>query len=347
MARTLHYTRAYLDRTSLREDAPLTFIAANEGDPGDGLDLAMEGADLARFRANPVFMWAHNYRQPPIGRAIDVRTEDTRLLADVEFDGNDPFAAQVEAKYRGGFLNAVSVGFDARQAVNAEGEPVSIGFFGPSEPVRVTEWELMEISAVPVPMDPAALVDSGRAAMRVLARDILDVVGDEDLWLPRTAIAPHSTPTVDEPWDGPAAVAAAPNEAAVLRYMHAWLNAETNADAKGSYKFPHHGGRAGSAANLAGVRNALARLPQSSIPDGERPGVERHLRRHLDDASREGGSHEAAGLLSGRNRERLEQVRNLIAEVLSDTDENPEEQAQEEEFYRLILGHFTGPSGHA
>ena len=99
------------------------------------------------------------------------------------------------------------------------------------------------------------------------------------------AIPPHNTPTVDTPWDGPGAIAAAPNEAAVLRYMTAWVDPSGDPDAKGSYKFPHHSGQ-GAPANLAGVRNALARLSNADIPDADRAGVERHLRDHLDDAQR-------------------------------------------------------------
>jgi hypothetical protein len=94
------------------------------------------------------------------------------------------------------------------------------------------------------------------------------------------AIGSHDTPTVERAWDGPAAVAAAPNESAVLRHMHAWYAGE-NPDVKGSYRFPHHGPSRGSAAVLPGVRNALARVPQSNIPASEREAVNRHLRNHL------------------------------------------------------------------
>jgi hypothetical protein len=96
------------------------------------------------------------------------------------------------------------------------------------------------------------------------------------------AIAPHDSPTTDREWDGPAAVAAAPNDAGVLRYMHAWY-AGANPDVKGSYRFPHHGPTRGSAAVLPGVRNALARVPQSNIPASEMEAVNRHLRGHLEE----------------------------------------------------------------
>lgn len=92
----------------------------------------------------------------------------------------------------------------------------------------------------------------------------------------------HNTDVVEREWDGPAAVASAPNEAPVLRYMHAWVEAGSDDTAKTSYKFPHHAATVGSPAVLPAVRNALARLPQANIPDADRAAVERHLRAHLD-----------------------------------------------------------------
>jgi hypothetical protein len=96
-----------------------------------------------------------------------------------------------------------------------------------------------------------------------------------------TAIGAHTTAVEDSAWDGPAAVAAMPNQAATLRYCHAWRDADGDADAKQSYKFPHHRTQGGPA-NLGGCRNGLARLEGSSIPDADKPGVERHLQHHLD-----------------------------------------------------------------
>lgn len=99
------------------------------------------------------------------------------------------------------------------------------------------------------------------------------------------AIAPHDTPVVDRPWDGPAAVAAAPNDRDVLRYMHAWYDPDGDPDVKATYALPHHGPRRGSPAVLAAVRNALARLPQSRIPQADWDAVRRHLQAHLERAS--------------------------------------------------------------
>ncbi len=102
------------------------------------------------------------------------------------------------------------------------------------------------------------------------------------------AIKVHHTATdTESEWDGPAEVAAAPNEAATLRYMHAWQDADGDADTKSTYKFPHHKSGTDTAANINGVNNALARLSQADIPEGDRTGVEAHLRAHREDAGLE------------------------------------------------------------
>lgn len=101
------------------------------------------------------------------------------------------------------------------------------------------------------------------------------------------AIAVHHTATVDTSWDGPAAVAAMPNDAAVLEYCHAWQDANGKPDAKSSWKLPHHL-KEGGPANMAACRNGLARLANTDIPAADKPGVERHLKAHLSD----GGSDE-------------------------------------------------------
>jgi ATP-dependent protease ClpP protease subunit len=113
------------------------------------------------------------------------------------------------------------------------------------------------------------------------------------------ALPIHHTATEDSAWDGPAAVAAMPNDAATLRYCHAWFDSsdgrdgddgsdgdrDADGDLKSNYKFPHHKSKGGPA-NLAACRNGLARLSGAAIPDADRAGVKAHLQAHLDDANK-------------------------------------------------------------
>ncbi|ACU71762.1 peptidase S14 ClpP [Catenulispora acidiphila DSM 44928] len=128
------------------------------------------------------------------------------------------------------------------------------------------------------------------------------ILGIESMPLLNKSLPVHHTDTVDTPWDGPAAVAAMPNDDKVLRYCHAWMSDEAAAekseegdddadDKKDNYRFPHHKTEGGPA-NLAACRNGLARLPGSKIPDSDKPGVEKHLQAHLDDADKsDSGDH--------------------------------------------------------
>jgi ATP-dependent protease ClpP protease subunit len=94
------------------------------------------------------------------------------------------------------------------------------------------------------------------------------------------ASAAHHTDTENSSWDGPAAERNMQNDAATLKYCHAWSDPSGDPDKKSSYKFPHHRTKGGPA-NLAACRNGLARLSGADIDDKD--GVEAHLRAHLRD----------------------------------------------------------------
>lgn len=103
----------------------------------------------------------------------------------------------------------------------------------------------------------------------------------------KQALPAHASATVDEPWDGAAVVTSLPREEAALRAVHAWVDPEGDPDAKSSYKFPHHaepGAPANVRACLAGIASLNGARGGPGIPDRDRPGVWRHLARHLEDA---------------------------------------------------------------
>lgn len=101
----------------------------------------------------------------------------------------------------------------------------------------------------------------------------------------RDTIPAHHTATGNEKWDAPGVRGAAPADRVVLRYMHAWVDPAGEPEDAQSYRFAHHQGHVGSAANLPAVRHALSLLPQADIPDADRAAVEAHLRAHLNDAA--------------------------------------------------------------
>lgn len=143
------FTRALVDPDS-RASGPIRFTLSTEGVKRDGLALDMTRMRTDNFRRNPVMAWQHNMDPTrgalPIGRWENVRTVNNTLVGDALFDSADPFAAEVERKYKDGFLNAVSISWQYRDSPSGEW------------------YDLLEASAVSVPADPDALM-AGRSLM--------------------------------------------------------------------------------------------------------------------------------------------------------------------------------------
>ncbi len=122
--------------------------------------LDPEGADLENFRKNPVVLFAHNYRTPPVGKAIWIKQAVDGIIAKVQF-ATTQLAEDVFQLYKKGFMKAFSVGFIGKEWVDTDGE---------KDPRRTwTKWELVEFSAVPVPANPDALV----LALKEIKSDVL------------------------------------------------------------------------------------------------------------------------------------------------------------------------------
>lgn len=156
---TTIYRRAEVVRGKKRgkPGEPIKFVATTEGLKADGLNLMMDKLDLERFEANPVIGYGHNFfgrSNLPIGRAVDIEIDAPALRLSVAFDQADEFATTVEQKVRDRYLNAMSVGFDVNGVDDDTGIPQS--------------WELFESSIVPIPLDPDALSEVGRAAVKDL-----------------------------------------------------------------------------------------------------------------------------------------------------------------------------------
>lgn len=108
-----------------------------------------DGWKLANYKKNPVILWGHDQRIPPIGRALSVGKRDGALVAKIEFATAEqhPFAETVFQLVKGGFVNAGSVGFI----------PIKYNWNEDRYGFDFIEQELIEYSIVGVPMNPEAL----------------------------------------------------------------------------------------------------------------------------------------------------------------------------------------------
>ena len=134
-----------------RAAGPVTFVLSTDEVDRHGDVVSAEGWRLQAYRENPVLLWAHDYRHPAIGRAVEVWVEPHRLLARIEF-APSAFAQEVAGLYAAGFQWGVSVGFRPIRWEERRDSRTGV-FVG----LRYLEQELLEVSAVPVPANRSAL----------------------------------------------------------------------------------------------------------------------------------------------------------------------------------------------
>lgn len=126
------------------------FIASTATPDRMGDIIEQSGWQLDNYKLNPMILWQHRSSEP-IGRARDIQITDRGLEVKIEFmpEEVNPFAARIERMVKGGFLNAVSVGFEPIEYEERDVDTWSYRFI---------KQELLEISVVTVPANAEALV---------------------------------------------------------------------------------------------------------------------------------------------------------------------------------------------
>ena len=145
------------------EERTVRFKISSEVVDRDGDVLIAKGCDFENFKKNPQFLGFHNQHDYPLGIPKNWGVEGKSVYCDVYFPtiqelSSNPAEASEKAKlvdftyhcYKTGMLNAVSVGFIAKDIVpNKE----TGGFI-------INEWELLEFSAVAVPANQEAIAQA-------------------------------------------------------------------------------------------------------------------------------------------------------------------------------------------
>ena len=137
-----------------------TFVLSDESVNSYGFRVLTDGIALDNFKKNPVMLWNHtrtwtdrDNAMLPIGRWNNVRVEDGRLLADAEFDMDDPFAAKIARKVEKGILNMCSIGI----VVVEDSEDPELLVKGQTRRT-VTKCRLREVSVVDIGANANAVV---------------------------------------------------------------------------------------------------------------------------------------------------------------------------------------------
>lgn len=130
------------------EERTIEFVGSTPAKDSYG-DVIEQNWELTRFLNNPVVPWAHDYRQPPVAKALEVGYTNGNLSFKAQFATADeyPWADTIYKLYKGGYLRAFSVGF------------LPIEYEGNWEDgYTFKKCELLEVSCVTVPANPEALV---------------------------------------------------------------------------------------------------------------------------------------------------------------------------------------------
>lgn len=151
------------------EDYDVKIVASTKRVARDGGIIPVESwaRDLSRYLANPVVLWAHSYREPPVATCVHLElepgvgllTEYWRFLDGISDDEYDKFCGRLKALYAVRGLRAASVGFIVHEWRDpTDQEKIDALQKGDPEPRWVAvRSELLETSSVPVPADPFAL----------------------------------------------------------------------------------------------------------------------------------------------------------------------------------------------
>lgn len=168
----------------------LDFIASNEALDRFGEVILADGWRLENYRRNPVFQNAHQYGDIlfTLGKALVTEVREMpggpALFQRIEFAVEvNPMARIAYGLYRGGYLNAVSVGFIPLRWEDGDGDAPRSNAPRSDAPRplrrRYLEQELLEVSAVGIPANPEALqlgLKAGAIAKADL-QELLDLLG--------------------------------------------------------------------------------------------------------------------------------------------------------------------------
>ena len=185
----VHYIVKRQEQTAEAEPSKVSFVASTATPDRYGDIIDQKGWSLDAYNKNPIVLLNHDSSQLPIGRG-QVQVKNDQLVIDVEFDMDDPRAAEVARKTQKGFMNAVSVGFQPLQsALRAELSKDS-PYYGKSGQFFKSA-ELLEVSIVTIPANGEATMITQKEFNEFkssMLHEIRNMIRSELLTLPEMRI---------------------------------------------------------------------------------------------------------------------------------------------------------------
>jgi hypothetical protein len=151
-------------------DRILEFVGSTADVDRYGDIIEVEGWDTKNYlKTGAPFLWAHMGSMPPLGNAVKVSKSPEALKFQIKFAAPEtygdgwpstiPTPDTVYRLYRHGIMGATSVGFNALEREPILGKADDQGY-RPQTGWRFTKQELYELSAVPVPANPNAVIQA-------------------------------------------------------------------------------------------------------------------------------------------------------------------------------------------
>jgi len=132
------------------------YVFSDESVGRDGHVVKADAWQMKDFAANPVFLWAHDDTQPPIGRVFDLHTQSRQLVGGVKYAETE-LADSIYELVRTGYLNATSCSW----------RPLSYEPRSGGAGMIFTSVDLLEISQVAIPALPTALATARSRGLNV------------------------------------------------------------------------------------------------------------------------------------------------------------------------------------
>lgn len=133
------------------------FVVNTENVNEYGYRILTSGIDTVQYMRNPVVLFGHEralYSNPQaiIGKVVKLYVEDTKLIADIEFDESDAYAKKIAKKVESGFIRMASIFADV---IEGSIDPMLVLPGQTHE--TITKCKLVEISIVDIGGNDEAL----------------------------------------------------------------------------------------------------------------------------------------------------------------------------------------------
>jgi HK97 family phage prohead protease len=155
------------------EERSVIAIISTDAIDRDNEVLVPKGMDADNFRKNPLVLWSHNAGLPPIAKALWLKQGRKRITAKIKFAMTER-AEEVWQLFKGGFLNAFSVGFKPNEGHRPTPDDIKKNPDLAEARFIFTVWELLEFSVVGVPANAEALALAVKNKSITISDDLRD-----------------------------------------------------------------------------------------------------------------------------------------------------------------------------